>query len=96
MNIDPIWEKETDEDLQEYVRAVSTGPATPLVLAITTFRNQLNIGLTYRSTAFSPSEIDEFQRRFSTPLCSFNRSHDPPAPYPMGFRPLSSSCRMRN
>jgi hypothetical protein len=48
----------------DYFRGVSTGPATPLVLSVTTVRDRANIGLSYRSTVFTPEEIEQVKDRF--------------------------------
>ncbi len=48
----------------DYFRAVSTGPATPLVLSTTTAGNRLNVGLTYRTTVFSDSDIQQIKSTF--------------------------------
>jgi hypothetical protein len=37
----------------DYLRAVSTGPLCPMVLAVTTARDALNVGVTFRTAAFS-------------------------------------------
>jgi len=42
----------------DYFRAVSTGPATPLVLSATTVGGHLNLSLTYRTTVYSAVEIE--------------------------------------
>jgi len=47
-----------------YSRAVPTGPNAPLVLAPTTFGENLNVGVTYRITGFSRAKIDELLERF--------------------------------
>jgi hypothetical protein len=41
----------------EYRRAVSCGPALPLVLSPTTYDGRLNIGVNYRETVFSRAKI---------------------------------------
>jgi hypothetical protein len=45
------------EGVIDYFRAVSTGPITPLVLSITTVRDIVNIGLTYKKAVFTPSGV---------------------------------------
>jgi hypothetical protein len=40
-----------------YLRAVATGPATPLIVAATTAGGELAIGLTYRPAAFDAGDI---------------------------------------
>jgi len=59
VNVDPLWE-EAGGSLPppEYVRAVSTGPLTPLVIAATTSAGVLHAGFSYRTAAFSPEVVD--------------------------------------
>ena len=64
MNLNSIWEQPQGERPIDYFRAVSTGPATPLVLSVTTVRDVVNIGLTYRSTVFSVAEIEQVKSYF--------------------------------
>jgi NRPS condensation-like uncharacterized protein len=64
MNLNSIWEQPPGERSIDYFRAVSTGPATPLVLAVTTVRDVVNIGFTYRSTVFSATEIEQVKSYF--------------------------------
>jgi hypothetical protein len=64
MNLNSIWEQPQGERPIDYFRAVSTGPATPLVLSATTVKDVVNIGLTYRSTVFSAAEIEQVERYF--------------------------------
>jgi hypothetical protein len=42
----------------DYFRAVSTGPATPLVLSFTTVGEAANISLSYRQTVFTAGEVE--------------------------------------
>jgi len=60
MNLNPLWEQKDENRAIDYFRAVSTGPITPLVLSITTVRETANIGLTFKKTVFSDSEIKGF------------------------------------
>jgi NRPS condensation-like uncharacterized protein len=64
MNLNSIWEQPHGERPIDYFRVVSTGPATPLVLSVTTVRDVVNMGLTYRSTVFSAAEIEEVKSCF--------------------------------
>lgn len=48
----------------DYLRGSPTGPMLPLVLAPTTFQNQLNVGVTYRVTGFSTAKIDGLVNQF--------------------------------
>ena len=60
MNLNALWPPETGSAV-DYFRAVSTGPATPLVLSVTTIRDAVNIGLSFRRTVFSPADIGRVQ-----------------------------------
>ena len=60
VNLNPLWEAKSERGRIDYVRAVSTGPITPLVLSVTTVGDIINVGLTYKQTVFSPLEIDQF------------------------------------
>ena len=64
MNLTPLWEPRGKEQEISYFRAVSTGPITPLVLSITTVKESVNIGLSFRRTVFSESEIEGFISSF--------------------------------
>ena len=48
----------------DFSRAVSNGPALPLVVSPTTIRDQLNVGVSYRTTGFSQSKIDGIMQSF--------------------------------
>jgi NRPS condensation-like uncharacterized protein len=64
MNLNSIWPQHNDSSFVDYFRAVSTGPATPLVFSLTTSGDHLNIGLTFRTTVFSDSDIAQIKRTF--------------------------------
>jgi hypothetical protein len=59
VNVDPLWE-EAGGPLPppEYVRAVSTGPLAPLVVAVTTSAGALHAGISYRTAAFTRQVVD--------------------------------------
>ena len=63
MNLNTLWEEPTHDAPLDYLRAVSTGPVTPLVLSVTTTGERVNVALSYRSTVFSDAEIGQVQRR---------------------------------
>jgi hypothetical protein len=63
MNLNTLWEEQAQDGPLDYLRAVSTGPVTPLVLSVTTVGERVNVGLSYRSTVFSAAEIGQVQRR---------------------------------
>jgi hypothetical protein len=60
VNVDALWEQAgAPAPPPAYVRGVSTGPLTPLVVAATTAAGMLAIGLTFRTAAFTREEIDK-------------------------------------
>jgi Condensation domain len=48
----------------DFHRAVSNGPALPLVISPTTIRDQMNIAVSYRVTGFARSKIDGIMQSF--------------------------------
>ena len=65
MNLNPLWEQGDEDRTIDYFRAVSTGPITPLVLSVTTVKDIANLGLTFKKTVFSESEIEGFVSHFT-------------------------------
>ena len=58
LDVDAVWrDAGAAHPPSAYLRAVSTGPATPLILAATTASNELHLGLSYRSAAFDANDI---------------------------------------
>jgi hypothetical protein len=64
LNLNSLWQAELDAAPLDYFRGVSTGPVTPLVLAVTTIRDRANIGLSYRSAVYPPEAVEGVKRRF--------------------------------
>jgi hypothetical protein len=64
MNLNALWPQQPEEKPVDYFRAVSTGPVTPLVLSVTTLREVMNIGLSYRRAVFSKEQIEQVCRDF--------------------------------
>ena len=64
MNLNAIWKPESNPPPADYFRAVSTGPATPLVLSITTSGDAAQVGVTYRRTVFSAEQIQRIETGF--------------------------------
>ena len=64
MNINSLWQQQDGAGHIDYLRAVSTGPVTPLVLSFTTAGQVANIGLSYRSTVYSSDEIERLKSCF--------------------------------
>ena len=48
----------------DYLRTVSTGSVTPLVLSVTTFGNGVNLTMSYRTSVFSRAETSAVRGRF--------------------------------
>jgi hypothetical protein len=59
MNLNSLWPE--SDGAWDYFRAVSTGPVTPLVLSVTTAGDHANVGLSYRSTVFSPADVEQIR-----------------------------------
>ena len=75
MNLNTVWPEPGGRTTPvDYLRAVSTGPVTPLVLSITTVREVINVGLSYRMTVFSPADIARVKGEF---LNLIERLEDP-------------------
>ena len=60
LNVDALWAMSGPDTSQspDYLRAVSTGPLCPMVLAVTTARDALHVGLSFRTAAFSRADVD--------------------------------------
>jgi hypothetical protein len=57
LNVNSLWPGAAGDGVLDYIRAVSTGPATPLVLSATTIGDRMNIGLSWRTTVFSAEDV---------------------------------------
>ena len=68
LNLNSLWKAEGNDGPLDYFRGVSTGPATPLVLSVTTIRDRANIGLTYRSAVYSPEGVEGLKGCFLNEL----------------------------
>jgi len=64
MNLNTLWPRQAGETGWDYCRTVSTGPATPLVLSITTVADHVNIGVSYRTTVFSARDVERIRGDF--------------------------------
>jgi hypothetical protein len=74
MNLNSIWKPDSKPEPANYFRAVSTGPATPLVLSITTAGDTANVGLSYRKAVFSPEQIEGFKTGFLASFTELERA----------------------
>jgi hypothetical protein len=57
LNVDALWRPAGSGGAPFYLRAVPTGPTTPLAVAITTANGELCAGLSYRTAAFTADAI---------------------------------------
>jgi len=66
LNVAGIWEhaREGGDPPCEYLRVISTGPACPLVLAVTQGKEELHVGVSFRTAVFSRDTIDEVKAGF--------------------------------
>jgi hypothetical protein len=68
MNLNSVWTEPGAARPLDYLRAVSTGPVTPLVLLVTTAGDRVNVGLTFRTTVFSTADIERLKNNFHEAL----------------------------
>jgi hypothetical protein len=71
LNVDALWESPAkDGQAPAYLRAVPTGPITPLVVAATSSGNALALGLSYRRSAFMAAKVATISRFVADCVCS--------------------------
>jgi hypothetical protein len=59
LNVNALWDRRDGRDAPfDYIRAVPTGPLCPMVFAVTTVRDVLHVGVSYRTAAFSQAAVD--------------------------------------
>ena len=68
VNLNALWQEGDGGVCPDYLRAVSTGPASPLVLSITTVNDILNIGVSFKTTVFGQDDVEKIMRSFSDSL----------------------------
>ena len=64
VNLNFLWPQAPGEKPADGFSAVSTGPAVPLVCAVTTAGNRANVALTWRPAFFSEPEIGQIKKDF--------------------------------
>jgi hypothetical protein len=65
LNVDALWGTGDGRDVRfDYLRAGPTGPLCPMVFAVTTVRDVLHVGLTYRTAVFSEGVIEGVASEF--------------------------------
>jgi hypothetical protein len=70
MNLNDCWPPRSAENPVTYFRAVSTGPISPLVLSLTTVQDTLHVGVSYRTTVFTPENVQRIIHDFVNTLNS--------------------------
>jgi NRPS condensation-like uncharacterized protein len=65
LNVDAIWNGVEGTDRFDYLRAVPTGPLTPIVFAVTTVHDRLNVGVAYRPSTYPRAVVDEIVAEFT-------------------------------
>jgi len=63
MNLNLLWQPGEKCPL-EYFRVVSTGPAVPFVLSVTTFSDFANMAVTFRTSIYSAEQINRIKNDF--------------------------------
>jgi hypothetical protein len=74
MNLNSIWKPDSNPRPVDYFRAVSTGPATPLVFSITTVGDAANVGVSYRKTVFPLEQIEKLKSGFLASIVGLERA----------------------
>ena len=72
INLNSLWKMPDNKIPVDYLRAVSTGHATPLVFSFTTVNDVLNIGVSFRTTVFSDTDIEKIMSNFSNCIYNLN------------------------
>ena len=72
LNLNSLCPPTSGEKPANYFRGVSTGPVTPLVLSVTTVRDVVHVGMTFRSTAFTERDIEQIKNDFIKMLAGLN------------------------
>jgi len=61
LNVNMLWRAADGGQVPAYIRGVPTGPASPIVVAVTTSGDTLCAGITYRTAAAGPDDIEKIQ-----------------------------------
>lgn len=64
MKMDRICKELDGVPIKDYYRAVSAGPAMPLVIALTGINGHLNFGVSHRPTVIPTNEVDGVMKKF--------------------------------
>ncbi len=76
LNVNAVWERAGDAEAApaEYLRAISTGPACPLVLAVTAARDVLHVGFSFRIEVFSRATVEGVKAAFARSIENLRES----------------------
>jgi len=78
LNVDGLWrEGGAAGPAPAYLRAVSTGPLAPMVVAVTAAGGALEIGISYRTGAFEAGTAEKIAAGVLHCLGSFDKSEEP-------------------
>lgn len=72
LDVDALWARSADAGCEglDYLRAVPTGPLCPVVFAVTAARGALNVGIAYRTAAFSRPALERLAADFMRAIAS--------------------------
>lgn len=75
LNVDALWrEGGAAGPSPAYLRAVSTGPLAPMVVAVTTAAGSLEAGISYRTAAFAEGVVEKVASEVCAALCALPQS----------------------
>jgi hypothetical protein len=69
LNVDALWSDGGSSARAGYVRAISTGPQTPMVVGATTAGGALEVVMTYRTAAFERAMVERIAADIRERLC---------------------------
>jgi NRPS condensation-like uncharacterized protein len=64
VNLNPIWPQSPGDKPIDCLSTASTGPVIPLVFAVVTVRESLNVAITWRPAFFSEADIGQLKKDF--------------------------------
>ena len=71
-NVNTLWEEGGHALPADYLRAASTGPGSPLIFVITTVGEVVNVGVAFRTAAFSRATVDRIVDEFAHGLAGLD------------------------
>ena len=71
LRVDPLWDGASGgAQLREYLRAVSTGPLAPIVLAVTTLGGTMWLGVSFRTADVEAATAERVAQEFLRHMAS--------------------------